>query len=97
LPPLVDPESSTLASRRACWHLLALQRSIGNHAVGQLLQRKVRVDGGKKRVDEAYYKTGKGKSLGPKRTISSLIDYPLRRVFEDAVRDRADVGTVIDI
>jgi hypothetical protein len=64
--------------------LLALQRSIGNHAVGQLLQRKVRVDGGKKRVDEAYYKTGKGKSLGLKRPISSLIDDPLRRVFEDA-------------
>ena len=50
-------------------HLLALQRSIGNHAVGQLLQRKVRVDGGKKRVDEAYYKTGKGKSLGCARRI----------------------------
>jgi hypothetical protein len=64
-------------------HLLALQRSIGNHAVGQLLQRKVRVDGGKKRVDEAYYKTGKGKSLGLKRPISSLIDDPMRRVFED--------------
>jgi hypothetical protein len=64
--------------------LLALQRSIGNHAVGQLLQRKVRVDGGKKRVDEAHYKTGKGKSLGLKRPISTLIDDPLRRVFEDA-------------
>ena len=41
------------------------------------------MDGGKKRVDEANYKTGKGKSLGPKRSISSLIDDPLRRVFED--------------
>jgi hypothetical protein len=61
--------------------LLALQRSIGNHAVGQLLQRKVRVDGGKKRVDEAYYKSGKGKWLGLKRPISSLIDDGIRRVF----------------
>jgi hypothetical protein len=64
--------------------LLALQRSIGNHAVGRLLQRQVRVDGGKKRVDEAYYKAGKGKSLGLKRPISGLIDDGVRRVFEDA-------------
>ena len=64
--------------------LLALQRSIGNHAVGRLLQRQVRVDGGKKRVDEAYYKSGKGKALGLKRPISGLIDDGVRRVFADA-------------
>ena len=64
--------------------LLALQRSIGKQAVGRLLQRQVRVDGGKKRVDEAYYKTGKGQHLGRKRPISGLIDDRIRRVFADA-------------
>jgi hypothetical protein len=69
--------------------VLALQRSIGNRAVTQLLrsgprrlQREVRIDGGRKRVDEAYYKTGAGKSKGFRHSISALIDDPIRRVFE---------------
>ena len=49
--------------------------------MGRLLQRQVRVDGGKTRVDEAYYRSGKGKSLGLKRPISGLIDDGVRRVF----------------
>lgn len=63
--------------------LLALQRSIGNHAVGQLLQRQVRVDGGKKRVNEANYKSGAGKAIGSKRLVSGLIDDAVPRVFQD--------------
>jgi len=65
--------------------VLALQRSIGNGAVGRILSRAVRLDGGKKKVDEAYYKTGKGKDKGARRKISSLIDDPIRRVFVSTI------------
>ena len=61
--------------------VLALQRSIGNGAVGRILSREVRIDGGKQRVNEAHYKTGKGKDKGIRHKISSLIDDPVRRVF----------------
>ena len=71
--------------------VLALQRSIGNRAVTQLLsggprrlQREVRIDGGRRRVDEAYYKTGAGKSKGIRHPISTVIADPIRRVFESA-------------
>lgn len=65
--------------------VLALQRSAGNGAVGRMLARAVRVDGGKKKVDEAYYKTGKGKDKGVRHKISSLIDDPIRRVFVSTI------------
>lgn len=73
--------------------VLALQRSVGNGAVTRLLgatqgprvaQRAVRIDGGKKRVDEAYYTTGKGKAIGSKRSVASLIGDGVRRVFVSA-------------
>jgi hypothetical protein len=62
--------------------VLALQRTAGNGAVGRMLARAVRVDGGKKKVDEAYYKTGAGKTKGVRFKVSDLIDDPIRRVFE---------------
>jgi hypothetical protein len=65
--------------------VLALQRSIGNGAVGRMLSRAVRIDGGKKKVDEAFYKTGKGKDKGTRHKISSLIDDPIRRVFVSTI------------
>lgn len=71
--------------------VLALQRSVGNRAVTRLvrggprqLQREVRIDGGRQRVAESYYKTGAGKSKGFRHSISALIDDPIRRVFESA-------------
>jgi hypothetical protein len=62
--------------------LLALQRSIGNAAVGRLLHRQVRTDKGAKRVDEAYYKTGAGKSVGSRYSVAALISDGVKRVFE---------------
>jgi hypothetical protein len=62
--------------------VLALQRSAGNGAVGRMLARAVRIDGGKKKVDEAYYKTGAGKTKGIRYKVSDLIDDSVRRVFE---------------
>ena len=71
--------------------VLALQRSIGNRARAsppsggpRRLQREVRIDGGRRRVDEAYYKTGAGKSKGIRHSISALIADPIRRVFDSA-------------
>jgi hypothetical protein len=63
--------------------LLVLQRTIGNAAVGRLLQRQVRTDKGAKRVDEAYYKTGAGKSVGSRYSVAALISDSVKRVFED--------------
>ena len=65
--------------------VLALQRSIGNGAVGRMLSRAVRIDGGKQKVDEAFYKTGKGKDIGSRRRVSSLIDDPTKRVFATTI------------
>ena len=48
------------------------------------LQRQVRVDRGKKRVDENYYKNGEGYFIGLRFLIPKLIDDPVKRVFEDA-------------
>ena len=62
--------------------LLALQRTIGNAAVGRLLQRQVRVDKGRKRVDEDYYRTGAGKSVGSRYSVAALIADGVKRVFE---------------
>jgi hypothetical protein len=62
--------------------VLALQRAAGNGAVGRMLTRAVRLDGGKQKVDEAYYKTGAGKDKGFSRKVSDLIDDPIKRVFE---------------
>ena len=75
LPRIEDPR------RRRPADVLALQRSVGNGAVGRILSREVRIDGGKQRVNEAHYKTGKGKDKGIRHKISSLIDDPVRRVF----------------
>jgi hypothetical protein len=75
LPHVGDPRRLRPAE------VLALQRSIGNGAVGRILSRAVRVDGGKQKVNEAHYKTGKGKDVGFRRKVSSLIDDPIRRVF----------------
>ena len=66
----------------AAHELLALQRSIGNQAVGRLLARQVRTDKGAKRVDEAYYKTGAGKSVGSRYSVAALIADGVKRVFE---------------
>lgn len=65
--------------------LLALQRTIGNGAVGRLLQRQVRLDGGRKRVDEARYTTGAGKTIGTRFPVAGLIADPVKRVFADQV------------
>jgi hypothetical protein len=46
-----------------------------------MLARAVRLDGGKTKVDEAYYKTGAGKDKGFSRKVSDLIDDPIKRVF----------------
>jgi hypothetical protein len=64
--------------------LLALQRTIGNAAVGRLLQRHVRIDKGAKRVAEAYYTTGAGKAVGSRYSVSALIADGVKRVFESA-------------
>jgi hypothetical protein len=53
--------------------LPALQRSISNQAVGRLLGRQVRIDKGARRVDEAYYTTGAGKSIGSRHSVAGLI------------------------
>jgi hypothetical protein len=79
---LVTARGGDLARLRPA-QVLALQRSIGNGAVARLLQRQVRVDGGKKRVNETYYKSGRGKYYGLRRSISGLIDDGIRRVFVD--------------
>ena len=78
LPQIGDPRRLRPAD------VLALQRSIGNGAVGRILSREVRIDGGKQRVNEAHYKTGKGKDKGIRHKISALIDDPVRRVFDNA-------------
>ena len=65
--------------------VLALQRSIGNGAVGRVLSRAVRLDGGKQKVDEAHYKTGKGKNIGTRHKVSALIDDPIKRVFKSTI------------
>ncbi|MEZ0291546.1 MAG: hypothetical protein ACAH82_03350 [Solirubrobacteraceae bacterium] len=65
--------------------LLALQRTAGNGAVGRLLQRQVRVDGGRRRVDEAHFMTGAGKTVGTRFSVAGLIADPVRRVFADRV------------
>jgi hypothetical protein len=79
--------------------VIALQRTAGNRAVSRLvrqgsgvptavrarpLQRNVRIDGGKKRVDENYYKNGEGYFIGLRFLIPKLIDDPVKRVFESA-------------
>ena len=65
--------------------VLALQRSVGNSAVGRILSRAVRIDGGKQKLDEAFYKTGTGKDKGSRRKVSSLIDDPIKRVFSSTI------------
>jgi hypothetical protein len=79
LPHVDDPRRLRPAE------VLALQRSVGNGAVGRLLARAVRIDGGKKKVDEAFYKTGKGTNKGIRHKVSSLIDDPIRRVFTSTI------------
>jgi hypothetical protein len=71
---------------------LMLQRTVGNAATTRLLQREVRIDGGATRVDEAFYKTGAGRTIGTRRRVSSLIDDPLKRVFtsDQELRDFAN-------
>jgi hypothetical protein len=79
--------------------VLALQRSAGNRAVARMLappharpdavphrrlHRAVRIDGGKKKVDENYYKNGEGYFIGMRYLIPKLIDDPVKRVFQDA-------------
>ena len=70
---------------------LSLQRSAGNGAVARLA-RAVRIDDGKTRVDEDFYTKRKGRNLGTKRTVGSLINDALKRVFADEkeLRDYAD-------
>ena len=79
LPQIGDPRRLRPAE------VLALQRSVGNSAVGRILSRAVRIDGGKQKVDEALYKTGKGKDTGVRHKVSSLIDDPIRRVFRNTI------------
>jgi hypothetical protein len=78
------PVAAKAAPGAAPHELLALQRSIGNAAVGRLLARQVRVDKGAKRVDEAYYTTGAGKSIGSRYSVAALISDGVKRVFESA-------------
>jgi hypothetical protein len=80
--PAAQPAARTAPA--APHELLALQRTIGNAAVGRLLQRHVRVDKGSKRVDEDHYKTGAGKSVGSRYSVAALIGDSVRRVFQDA-------------
>lgn len=59
-----------------------LQQNI--HAVRQSnppIQLQVRINGGAQRVDENYYQTGGGKSIGSKHSVSALIGDNVRRVF----------------
>ena len=53
---------------------LALQRTAGNRATAQLLQREVRIDGGRTRVDEAFYRSRSGRSIGRRRRVADLLD-----------------------
>ena len=86
-------------TRPSAAELIALQRTAGNRAVARLLgsgpgsprqarirplQREVRIDGGKKKVDENYYKNGEGFFIGLRFLIADLINDPVRRVFRDA-------------
>jgi hypothetical protein len=79
--------------------VVALQRTMGNRAVSRLvrtgpsppsavaarpLQRQVRIDGGKQRVDENYYTNREGYFIGLRFLIPKLIDDPVKRVFESA-------------
>jgi hypothetical protein len=89
------PSATALSARTPASVALALQRTVGNRATVRLLQREVRIDAGRTRVDEAFYKTGGGRNIGTRRRVADLIDDPVRRVFRsDAeLRDFANGRT----
>jgi hypothetical protein len=45
--------------------------------------RRVRLGGGATKADRKYYTTGKGKGIGSKRKVSSLINDGVKRIFTD--------------
>jgi hypothetical protein len=89
------PSATAFGARTPASEVLALQRAVGNRATVRLLQREVRIDGGRTRVDEAFYKTGGGRNIGRRRRVSDLIDDPVRRVFtgDAELRDFANGRT----
>ena len=67
----------------AAAQVLALQRTAGNQAVGRALARRVRLGGGATKPDGKYYTTGKGKDIGSRRKVSSLLNDRVKRIFTD--------------
>jgi Domain of unknown function (DUF4157) len=81
----------------------SLQRNVHTASLSNPpVQLKVRTNGGAQHVNEAYYQTGGGKSIGNKHSVATLIGDGVRRVFvnsaelEDFANGKTDyIGDVV--